>query len=120
MLNLNINIMNFLKTGVNMKIKDMIKFKGLKTKYSKLEKITTKIVENIGEIDISENDVKAAGKTTLRRVGKTTAVVGAWSVGVALTAIVAAPGLVPAIGGTLVAALTYKVLNRKNNEKKDK
>jgi hypothetical protein len=120
MLNINIKIMNFLETGVNMKIKDMIKFKGLKKKYSKLEKETTKIVENIGEIDISENDVKAAGKTTLRRVGKTTAVVGAWCGGVALTAIVAAPGLVPAIGGTLVAAVTYKVLNRKKNDKKDK
>jgi len=102
------------------KIKDMIKLKGLKKKYNQFEKKTTKVLHDIGEIDITEDKVKSTGKTTLRRVGKTTAVVGAWCGGVALTAIVAAPGLVPAIGGTLLAAATYKALNRKKNDKKDK
>jgi len=103
-----------------MKIKDIIKFKGLKKSYKNLEKKTTKIAHDIGEIDITEDKVKSAGKTTLRRVGKTTAVAGAWCGGVALTAIVAAPGIVPAIGGTLLAALTYKALNRKKNEETKK
>ena len=53
--------------GVNMKIKDIIKFKDLKKSYKNLEKKTTKIAHEIGEIDITEDKVKSAGKTTLRR-----------------------------------------------------
>ena len=38
-----------------MKIKDMIKLKGLKKRYNQFEKKTTKVVHDIGEIDITDN-----------------------------------------------------------------
>lgn len=100
-----------------MKIKDMFKFGT--TKISEATQSTKRIAEDIGEIDISKDDVSRTGKSIARKVGKTAAVTSAYGVSVAAAAVVFSPGLVPALVGMLGAGAAYKALNRKKSARKD-
>ena len=106
-----------------MKIRDIFKIteKKISNNLKKTKKVANKTINKIGDYDISEKKIKSAGKTALRRTAKTCAVTGAYVAGVGVTAIVASPGLVPALVGGLAAAVTYKLINKnKKIEKKDR
>ena len=100
-----------------MKIKDM--FKMGKAQVDKVSGGIKKNAHDIGEIDITGDDVKTAGKSLGRKVGKTAAVTTAYAVSVGAAATVLAPGLLPAMVGILGAGATYKLLNRKKGKKSD-
>jgi len=100
-----------------MKIKDMFKFGT--AKINETTQSTKRIAEDIGEIDISKDDVSRTGKSIARKVGKTAAVTSAYGVSVAAAAVVFSPGLVPALVGILGAGAAYKALNRKKSAPKD-
>lgn len=97
--------------GFILKIKDM--FTLSKAQVDKTGGKARQVVHDIGEIDVTGADVKAAGKTFGRRVGKTAAVTAAYAVSVGAAATVLTPGLLPAMVGIIGAGATYKFLNRK-------
>lgn len=100
-----------------MKIKDM--FKMGKVQADKFSDKTKEVAHDIGEIDITSDDVKSAGKSLGRKVGKTAAVTTAYAVSVGAAATVLAPGILPAMVGILGAGATYKLLNRKKDKQDD-
>lgn len=100
-----------------MKIKDI--FKLGKSQIDRVSGSAKKVVDEIGEVEITGEDVSSAGKSLGRKVGKTAAVTTAYALSVGAAATVLAPGLLPAMVGIIGAGATYKVLNRKQtNEKK--
>jgi len=98
------------------KIKDILKLGG--SKINAAAASTKKVAEDIGEIDISKDDVSNTGKSIARKVGKTAAVTTAYGVSVAAAATVFAPGLIPAMVGILGAGAAYKLLNKKKGDSK--
>jgi len=94
-----------------MKIKDM--FKLGKAQVDIVSEKTKKAAHDIGEIDITKEDVSKTGKSLGRKIAKTAAVSTAFTVSVGAAATVFTPGLLPAMVGILGAGATYKLLNKK-------
>mgnify|MGYP001237872754 CR=1 FL=1 len=105
----------------SMKIKDIVSVgnKKLKDEVASAQNSVKQVAHDIGEIDITGDDVKTAGKSLGRKVGKTAAVTTAYAVSVGAAATVLAPGLLPAMVGILGAGATYKLLNRKKGKNSD-